>query len=58
MSNFLNMKNNLIQNFYIIGVTQEDINSNLKDILSNNFNKRILNLNKVYKLNNKICQIS
>ena len=38
MSNFLNMKNNLIQNFYIIGVTQEDINSNLKDILSNNFN--------------------
>ena len=38
MSNFLNMKNNLIQNFYIIGITQEDINSNLKDILSNNFN--------------------
>ena len=27
MSNFLNMKNNLIQNFYIIGITQEDIDS-------------------------------
>ena len=38
MSNFLNMKNNLIQNFYIIGITQEDINSNLKDISQTNTN--------------------
>ena len=34
MTNFLNMKNNLIQNFYIIGVTQEDITSKSKEILS------------------------
>ena len=32
MSNFLNMKNNLIQNFYIIGVTKEDIDSKYKSI--------------------------
>ena len=34
MANFLNMKNNLIQNFYIIGITPDDINLKIKDISS------------------------
>ena len=35
MTNFLKMKNNLIQNFYIIGVTSEEINSHYKEIITN-----------------------
>ena len=31
MSNCLNMKNNLIQNFYIIGITYDDIDSKSKN---------------------------
>ncbi len=34
MSNFMNMKNNLIQNFYIIGITPDDISTKMQDILS------------------------
>ena len=41
MSNYLNMKNNLIQNFYIIGITQEDINSKIKDISLSNSNIKL-----------------
>ena len=35
MTNFLKMKNNLIQNFYIIGVSSEEINSHYKEIITN-----------------------
>ena len=35
MTNFLKMNNNLIQNFYIIGVTSEEINSHYKEIINN-----------------------
>ena len=34
MTNFLQMKNNLIQNFYIIGVPSEEINSRYKEIIN------------------------
>ena len=30
----MNMKNNLIQNFYIIGITPDDISTKMQDILS------------------------
>ena len=35
MTKFLKMKNNLIQNFYIIGVSSEEINSHYKEIITN-----------------------
>ena len=58
MTNFLKMKNNLIQNFYIIGVTSEEINSHYEEIISNsNFSFKPKIISKFPNLNSNFNTI-